>query len=313
MRKRILMVITFAAVLFSAFAVLSASGCGGGGGSGSTVNPDQPSDPTNPTTNNPPAQITDLAIGYGSSFDDITLSWKAPAPASGTAVQSYDVRYGTSSISEGQFTTLPQIAQTLTPKSSGQSESCTFSVSSLASGTFNRGTNIYVSIRSVSNLGATSHISNVVKTLVPWRTKVKASLKSDSTKYTEATFGIQGSATYGLDSSLDAPVPIEYTIPGLLDFYGYLTTSSVNLLVDIHPNFTVDDKWTFKVFGSPSSIIKLQFPSYSANGPYLSGNVSVIEKTTGSPQQSYSVPEAAEAAEFTLDSSGQGVYDIYIY
>lgn len=301
--KKNAIVFILAALTVNLMFVLSACGGGGGGGGGGSVIPEPPPDPVS----GQPAAVTNLSASYGQKFGDITLSFSAPAPANGTTVQSYDIRYANTSITAAQFSSCNQLAVSAAPKSSGSSESITFNISSLASGSIFKGANIYFAIQSASNTGYVSNISNIAAIKAPWQTQVKISYKTDAARYSLLTFGIQGNASAGTDS-FDAIMPLEHE---LNDFYAYFTTAGDKLIINMHPDFTIDDKWTFEVAGAPLAIVKIEFPSFSANGPYLN-NVVLIEKTTGSNQREFAVPDAAATAEFTLDGTGRGSYDIYI-
>ncbi len=296
--------ITFilSALIVNMLFILSACGGGGGGGGGVIPTPDPPG-----PVPGPPAAITNLSAAYGSKFGDITISFSAPAPASGTSVQSYDIRYSNTAITSAQFSSCAQIAQSMAPKSQGGAESFTFNTAALSSSSIFKGANIYFSIRSASNTGYVSEVSNSAAIKAPWQTQMKAYLKSDTSKIAVLSFGIQGNATAGTDS-FDAIMPLEQE---LTDFYAYFTTSTDKLVINVHPDFTIDDKWTFNIVGQPLAIVKIEFPAFSANGPYIN-NVVLIEKTAGSNQREFAVPDAVTAAEFTLDGTGRGTYDIYM-
>jgi hypothetical protein len=297
--------ITFilAALTVNLMFVLSA--CGGGGGGGGGVTPVTPP-PVDPVSGQP-AAVFNFSAAYGSRFGDITLTFSAPAPAESSAVQSYDIRYANTAITAAQFSSCSQIVQAMAPKSTGSTESFTFNISALVSSSIFKGANIYFAVQSSSNTGYVSTISNIAAIKAPWQTQVKVYYKNDTSKFSILAFGIQGNASSGTDS-FDAIMPLEHE---LNDFYAHFTTASDKLVVNTHPDFTIDDKWTFDVTGAPLSIVKIEFPAFSSNGPYLN-NVVLIEKTTGSNQREFAVPDAVSAAEFTLDGTGRGTYDIYI-
>ena len=298
------MVFILSALIFNMLFVLSACGGGGGGGGGGGVIPDP--DPPGPVPG-PPAAIKNLSASYGAGFGDIKLNFNAPAPAVNTSVQSYDIRYSNTAITSAQFDSCNQIARSITPKGQGAAESISFNIAALSSAAIFRGANIYFAVRSASNTGYLSEISNIASIKAPWQTRVKIYSKGDASKFSVLSFGIQGNASAGTDS-FDAPMPPEHE---LSEFYSYFITSSDKLIVNMHPDFTIDDKWTFTVIGAPLSIVKIEFPAFTSNGPYLN-NVVLIEKTAGSNQREFGVPDGVTAAEFTLDGTGRGTYDIYI-
>ncbi len=297
-RKTAIFIIS--ALMIETLFILSACGGGGGGGGGVIPDPDPP-------VPGPPAAVTNLSASYGNKFGDIILNFSAPAPAVNTLVQSYDIRYSNTVINASRFSSCNQLVQSIVPKSQGNAESLSFNTASLQQGAIFRGANIYFTMRSTSNAGYASDISNSAFIKAPWQTQVKIYSKTDTSKFAVLSFGIQGNASAGTDS-FDAPMPPEHE---LSDFHAYFTTSSDKLIINMHPDFTIDDKWTFKVIGAPLSIVKIEFPAFSSNGPYLN-NVVLVEKTTGSNQREFGVPDAVTQAEFTLDGTGTGTYDIYI-
>jgi hypothetical protein len=301
--KRKSMVFILSALIFNMLFVLSACGGGGGGGGGGVI-PDP--DPPGPVPG-PPAAIGNLSASYGAGFGDIKLNFSAPAPAVNTSVQSYDIRYSNTAITAAQFASCNQIAQSITPKGQGSAESFSFNIAALSSAAIFRGANIYFAVRSASNTGYLSEISNIASIKAPWQAQVKIYSKNDAAKFSVLSFGIQGNASSGTDS-FDALMPPEHE---LSEFYSHFTTASDKLIINMHPDFTIDDKWTFIVTGAPLSIVKIEFPAFTSNGPYLN-NVVLIEKTAGSNQREFGVPDGVTAAEFTLDGTGRGTYDIYI-
>jgi formylglycine-generating enzyme required for sulfatase activity len=74
----------------------------------------------------PPAPIIDLAAAAGASTGTVDLSWIAPGDdgSTGTA-SSYIVRYNTTTISEGNWTTSTDVTGEPTPKPAGSVESMT--------------------------------------------------------------------------------------------------------------------------------------------------------------------------------------------
>jgi len=286
--------------LLNSFAL---SGCGGGGGSGGGGITPQP-EPVDPK---PPATITNFSASYGTKFGDIIISWSAPQPPDKSSLQSYDIRYSNTPVTSSNYASCSQITQSIAPGSSGFAESFTFNTNSLNSSSLFKGANMYLAIRSTALNGYSSEISNVAVIKVPWQTQVKSYLKSDSTKFSTLTFGIQGNATAGIDS-FDALLPLEHS---LNDYYSYFASGSDSFLVNIHPDFSIDDKWTFYVIGQPLSIIKIDFPSFNSNGPIFN-EVKLIEKTAGTNERQFSVPDSVSTAEFTLDGSGRATFDIYI-
>jgi chitodextrinase len=103
----------------------------------------------------PPASVTNLAV-TGRTTTQIMLAWTAPADdlGAGGAVGSYDVRYSTATIDEGNWSAALQATGEPTPLSPGQQQ--TFTVSGLAPST-----TYYFAVKSTDGSNNTSAISNV--------------------------------------------------------------------------------------------------------------------------------------------------------
>lgn len=101
-----------------------------------------------------PAAVSTLALS-GATTDSIDLDWTAPGDdnSTGTAT-SYDVRYSTASINEGNWSSATQATGEPSPSVAGSSESMT--VSGLSSGT-----TYYFAIKTSDEIPNTSSISNV--------------------------------------------------------------------------------------------------------------------------------------------------------
>lgn len=121
----------------------------------------------------PPNDITNLALS-GPTYNSIDLSWTAPGDdgATGTA-SGYDIRYSTSTITEGNWGSATQVTGEPAPSVAGSSESMT--VSGLSSST-----TYYFAIKTFDEVPNTSGISNV------------PSLATLSPPTPEYVFGLQG-------------------------------------------------------------------------------------------------------------------------
>ena len=101
-----------------------------------------------------PAAITDLALS-AAAFTSITLSWTAPGDDGNTGTaQSYDIRYSTSTITEGNWSSATTITGEPIPSVAGSSESMV--VSNLTSGT-----TYYFAIKTSDEEPNISDLSNV--------------------------------------------------------------------------------------------------------------------------------------------------------
>ena len=101
-----------------------------------------------------PAAVTDLATGSVTS-SSIVVSWTAPGDdgSSGTAA-TYDLRYSTSLITDGNFSSATQVSGEPTPSVAGSSESMT--VTGLSASTL-----YYFALKTSDEVPNTSAISNV--------------------------------------------------------------------------------------------------------------------------------------------------------
>ncbi len=101
-----------------------------------------------------PSAVSDLALS-GATPSSINVSWTSPGDdnASGTAA-SYDLRYSTSTITSGNFSSATQVTGEPTPSVAGSSESMTVSGLSVS-------TTYYFAIKTSDEVPNTSSISNV--------------------------------------------------------------------------------------------------------------------------------------------------------
>jgi hypothetical protein len=105
--------------------------------------------------NTPPEAITDLTAD-SVGITEVTLQWTSPADAGNGSASSYDVRYSTSPINEGNFSSAIPAPNPPSPGPAGSTE--TFTITGLAPGT-----TYYFAVKSADFFGNTSAISNVVE------------------------------------------------------------------------------------------------------------------------------------------------------
>jgi Tfp pilus assembly protein PilV len=116
----------------------------------------------------PPAAITDLAASNPTTTS-VDLDWTAPGDDGNVGpAASYDIRYSTSTITEGNWASATQASGEPTPGAPGSSES--FTVSGLASGT-----TFYFAIKTSDEVPNISALSNV-----PSATTTTAGTEADS-------------------------------------------------------------------------------------------------------------------------------------
>lgn len=110
--------------------------------------------------NTPPSSIADLSV-TGATGTSLALRWTAPGDdgTSGTAT-SYDVRYSTSTITSGNWSSASQASGEPAPAAGGTVQ--TFTLSGLQSGR-----TYYVAIRATDNGGNQSPLSNVATGSTP--------------------------------------------------------------------------------------------------------------------------------------------------
>lgn len=102
-----------------------------------------------------PSAIADLAAGAATS-SSVVLSWTAPGDDAGTGTATtYDVRYSTSTINAGNFSSATAATGEPSPGASGHAE--TFTVTGLSAAT-----TYYFAVKTSDEVPNTSSISNVV-------------------------------------------------------------------------------------------------------------------------------------------------------
>lgn len=101
-----------------------------------------------------PASVTNLSAQIGSNSGEVALSWTAPGDdgVDGTAT-SYDVRYSTSTINEGNWTISTAVTGEPTPSVAGSTETLTIS-------NLSPGTTYYFAMKTTDEQSNTSDISN---------------------------------------------------------------------------------------------------------------------------------------------------------
>jgi subtilisin family serine protease len=105
--------------------------------------------------NTPPEAITDLTA-ESVGITEVTLQWTSPADSGNGSASSYDVRYSTSPINEGNFTSATPAPNPPSPGPAGSTE--TLTITGLTPGT-----TYYFAVKSADFFGNTSGISNVVE------------------------------------------------------------------------------------------------------------------------------------------------------
>ncbi|MCP3938250.1 MAG: hypothetical protein GY708_23120, partial [Actinomycetia bacterium] len=104
-----------------------------------------------------PASVTDLAISGAPSSTSVSLTWTAPGDDGGSGTASvYDIRYSTSTITAGNWSSATQVTGEPTPSVAGSSES--FTVTGL-----DPETTYYFAIKTrdeVPNISALSNVPN---------------------------------------------------------------------------------------------------------------------------------------------------------
>ena len=108
----------------------------------------------------PPATVTDLAAS-GATTNNVTLTWTAPGDdgTTGTAAY-YDIRYSTSSITDGNWAAAHQALGEPSPSPAGQPD--TFVVTQLAPGT-----TYYFALKTADEKPNWSGLSNLVTRTTP--------------------------------------------------------------------------------------------------------------------------------------------------
>ncbi len=101
----------------------------------------------------PPVAVSDLA-GANPGITTIQLNWTAPSDAGSGSASTYDLRYSTAPITEGNFGSATEVSGEPSPGPAGTAQQ--FTVTGLAPGTL-----YYFAIKSADFFGNASAISNV--------------------------------------------------------------------------------------------------------------------------------------------------------
>lgn len=309
--KHILTIMIFMMLLIT----VSACG-GGGGGGGSTPTPEPPVPVTTP-----PSAVTNLTVADGDTYGVIVLKWTTPSHGS-SALQAYDVRYSTAStIDESGFLQLSQVnfSAAITPKAAGIQETAqiiaTGAGAMINSSIAKPGSGLFWCVRS-QNSTDYSAISNVTtpSIKVPWRAKIKISLKNSPADYYETYFGVQGNAAdnaYDSKVGFDAKLPPDAATKNIYAYFG--EKASEQLTSSMHSAIT--KQWQLIVTGlalAPGTPITLEFPDYSTAGPVFD-RIVLDEATSGSSGANVNleIPSAASTANYVIGNDGRAVFNIY--
>ncbi len=121
----------------------------------------------------PPSAVTNLAASNATA-SSIDLTWTAPGDDGNTGTAtSYDVRYSTASINEGNWSSATQATGEPTPQVAGSSES--FTVSGLSAGT-----TYYFALKTSDEVPNTSAISNVPSAATTAPSAISGSASADT-------------------------------------------------------------------------------------------------------------------------------------
>ena len=150
----------------------------------------------------PPDAVTDLGTGSVSS-SSVQLTWTAPGDdgATGTAT-SYDVRYSTSTITEGNWAAATQASGEPSPQAAGGGES--FTVTGLS-----QGTTYHFAIKTsdeVPNQSAISNVPNVATIVSASVSYQKGDGKGSVSEIDDAKFNDGGSANNNYGSTTDLEI-----------------------------------------------------------------------------------------------------------
>jgi hypothetical protein len=105
--------------------------------------------------NTAPAAITNLAAAVGSGMGSVDLTWTAPGDDGMTGLaRTYDLRYSTSAITEGNWASATVVPGLAAPKVAGSAEA--YTVSGLSTGV-----TYYFAIKTSDEVPNTSGLSNV--------------------------------------------------------------------------------------------------------------------------------------------------------
>jgi hypothetical protein len=110
---------------------------------------------TDPPDSTAPGTITDLAAAAGGTAGTINLTWTAPGDDGNTGTaRTYDIRYSTSPINAGNFSSATAVSNPPTPRAAGSSES--FTLTGVPTGVV-----YYFAIKTSDEVPNVSALSNV--------------------------------------------------------------------------------------------------------------------------------------------------------
>jgi hypothetical protein len=201
-----------------------------------------------------PTAVTDLSLS-GASGKSILLTWTAPGDdgTTGTAT-SYDIRYSTSTITEGNFASATESEGEPTPQAAGTVQ--TMRVSGL-----NWNTTYYFAMKTSDEVPNTSTLSNApnlttrtqASYLVITTSTARSNAPSDTTQMINIT--IENSATEAAESSAISQMSATWSGAGNYRLNGirisgtdYWTgTATKGTLVTLSPSFTLSSSTTYPV------------------------------------------------------------------
>lgn len=237
-----------------------------------------------------PAAVTDLATSNPTA-STLRLTWIAPGDdnATGTAA-TYDIRYSTSNITEGNWASATQASGEPTPQAAGSSES--FTVSGLSASTV-----YYFAVKTSDEVPNTSALSNVPS----GTTSDQADTTPPTISLINSTNITSSGATITWTTNESADSQVEY---GITSDYGSQTTLDTNLVTshsvsisslsastlyhyrvkskDAASNLATSSDYTFTT--ASSSVTIIDYPNITdVNAVDITANSARITWTTNMP------------------------------
>ncbi len=248
-----------------------------------------------------PAAITSLSAGTATA-SSVSLSWSSPGDDGSTGtVTGYDVRYSTSAITSGNWSSATQASGEPSPAVAGTGQS--MNVSGLAAST-----TYYFAIKSSDEVANISDLSNVVTkattaSVSPVKLTLTPSMVLNESTNGDATLLVDEQTLAGDPANNNGGVPVNKWFPG----FGPSWIYPANAIIDLGAVYDISDIHYFHISGSSGSI------SFATGEPFDWNNA--FTDTSGGYQmwKEHTFNEQARFIRVTLGNSNTNISEIVVY